>query len=167
MYTSSPELRIMNETAASIAETEIGQAFIRQFYPNLLESSPLKPRTFYTSKPNPSQPYQHFDFSKEMYQTRVHVDELLKMNKIEQAEQYMELRRIFFWENGYPIRKLNQAYFAFHGAYADKPYSAAGADPVGDDVRLFRTRQPSLDAFVRKMSWMFNYAQLRAAARAF
>ncbi len=48
-------------------------------------------------------------------------DELLAAGKIEEAEAYMEARRQVFWDNGYAIRKLNQAYFAFYGAYADVP----------------------------------------------
>lgn len=167
-YTSSPELRTMNETAASIAGSEISQAVIEIFYPNLIEITPILPRTFQTSFPT-KKPFQlqSFNFSKEMYQTRIKVDDLLAAGKIDEAEQFMELQRLYFWENGYQIRKLNQAYFAFHGAYADEPFSAAGRDPVGDDVRLFRARQTSLASFIRKISWMYNYSQLRTAARAF
>ncbi len=50
----------------------------------------------------------------------------------------MELRRQVFVDHGYIIRKLNQAYFAFYGAYADSPVSAAGEDPVGEAVRELR-----------------------------
>ena len=56
----------------------------------------------------------------------------------------MEQRRQLFVENGYYIRKLNQAYFAFYGAYADVPGGAAGEDPVGPAVRaLPRPKQIS------------------------
>ena len=44
----------------------------------------------------------------------------------------MEARREIFWQNGYAIRKLNQAYFAFYGAYADIPGGPAGEDPVAE-----------------------------------
>jgi len=167
-YASSPKLRTMNETTASIAGSEISLAVIEVFYPDLIDISPILPRTFQASFPiiKPFQP-QSFDFSKEMYQTRIKVDDLLAEGKIDKAEQFMESQRLYFWENGYQIRKLNQAYFAFHGAYADEPFSAAGKDPVGDDVRLFRARQTSLAAFIRKISWMYCYSQLRIAARTF
>ncbi len=167
-YTSSPELRIMNETAASIAGSEISQVVIEIFYPDLIEIIPILPRTFQTSFPT-IKPFQlqSFNFSKEMYQTRIKVDDLLTVGKIDEAEQFMESQRLYFWENGYQIRKLNQAYFAFHGAYADEPFSAAGRDPVGDDVRLFRGRQTSLASFIRKISWMYNYSQLKIASRVF
>lgn len=99
--------------------------------------------------------------------TRLVVDEMLAEGKIEEAEDFMESQRQIFWDNGYQIRKLNQAYFAFHGAYADEPFTAAGRDPVGDDVRLFRAKQPSLAEFIRKISWIYAYSQLRIATRAF
>jgi len=167
-YASSHILRTMNETTANIGGSEISHAVIETFYTDLIEITQILPRTFQTSFPTqkPIQ-LQNFDFSKEMYLTRIKVDVLLTEGKIDEAEQFMESQRLYFWENGYQIRKLNQAYFAFHGAYADEPFSAAGKDPVGDDVRLFRGRQASLASFIRKISWMYNYSQLRTAARTY
>jgi len=63
--------------------------------------------------------------------------------EITKAENYMELRRQIFVEHGYLIRKLNQAYFAFYGAYAENPVSAAGEDPVGPAVRELRAQSSS------------------------
>ena len=75
----------------------------------------------------------------------------------------MKARREIFWENGYTIRKLNQAYFAFYGAYADVPGGAAGEDPVGPAVRELRAQSGSLAEFVNRISWMTSFAQLQAA----
>jgi len=75
----------------------------------------------------------------------------------------MEARRVFFWENGYLIRKLNQAYFAFHGAYADQPGGAAGEDPVGAAVRALRSQSLSLADFLNRISWMSSFEQLKKA----
>ena len=166
-YSSSRELRTMNETVASIAGAEISDAVIEMFYSNLVEIEGIKPKTLQASAPASPPNQEVFNFSKEMYETRIMVDELLSKEKIDEAEKYMELRRLIFWENGFHIRKINQAYFAFHGAYADEPFSAAGKDPVGDDVRFFRARQTSLASFIRKMSWMYSYPQLHIAARAY
>jgi hypothetical protein len=101
-----------------------------------------------------------FDFREEMRLTRVTVDQLLEGGEIEQAEEYMEERRKVFWENGYRLRKLNQAYFAFHGAYADEPGGAAGDDPVGESVRRLFSESPSLAAFLRRIAWMTSYEDL-------
>jgi hypothetical protein len=73
----------------------------------------------------------------------------------------MEARRLVFWNHGYHIRKLNQAYFAFYGAYADEPGGAAGIDPVGAAVRAFRAKNPSLSAFLDRISWISSYEQLQ------
>jgi hypothetical protein len=98
-----------------------------------------------------------------MHTTRIHVDELLAAGKIEEAEAYMEQRRKVFWDNGYPIRKLNQAYFAFYGAYADVPGGAAGEDPVGPAVRALRAQSGSLTKFLESISKMTSFQQLQDA----
>ncbi len=158
-YLSSPELRTMNETTAAIAGKEIGRALVAEFYPQLLPPPPAEPRL----EPAPGSQPPAFDFRAEMHTTRLEVDRLLAEGKIEDAENYMEVRREFLWENGYRIRKLNQAYFAFYGAYADQPGGAAGEDPVGAAVRELRKNNPSLAAFVNQMSWMISYQQLQKA----
>ncbi len=111
---------------------------------------------------SPAEPPQSppFDFRAEMYETRVTTDRLLQEGKIEEAEAYMEMRRRFLWENGYPIRRLNQAYFAFHGAYADLPGGAAGEDPVGPAVRRLREQSRSLAEFVKRIAWVTSFEAL-------
>jgi hypothetical protein len=156
-YFTSPELRVMNETTASIAGKEIGRAVLEMFYPELVPQ--LEPGT----KPLEVVEPPAFDFRAEMHETRLTVDELLADGKIDEAESYMERRRSFFWEHGYQIRKLNQAYFAFYGAYADEPGGAAGAaeDPVGEAVRTLRDQSPSLAAFLKRISWITSFEQLQ------
>src|SRR3989304_1157988 len=98
-----------------------------------------------------------------MHATRVMVDALLAEGRVEEAEAYMETQRQMFWDNGYPIRRLNQAYFAFYGAYADEPGGPAGEDPVGEAVRDLWACSPSPSAFLRRMAWMNEFADLQAA----
>ena len=118
-YDSTPELRTMNETAASLAGGEIGREVLIRYYPEFLPvQSPAESDELDLEEENqtPTQPQNSpvFSYRKEMNtSTRVTVDQLLKDNKIDEAEQYLAERRRFFWENGYQIRKLNQAYFAF------------------------------------------------------
>lgn len=162
-YLTSPELRTMNETAASIAGKEISQAVMERFYPELLP--PPAPPAPPTPEVKPPAEPPRFDFRAEMRETRVTVDLMLAENRIEEAEEYMELRRQFFWENGYRIRKLNQAYFAFYGAYADQPGGAAGEDPVGAAVRQLREQSPSLASFLKRISWMTSVEQLQRAVQ--
>lgn len=158
LYYASPQMRTINETTASIAGKEIGSALIKRFYPEKVAPPPQPP----ASQPAQPQEAPAFDFRAEMRETRVTVDALLAEGKIEEAEEYMEQRRRIFWENGYRIRRLNQAYFAFYGAYADQPGGAAGEDPVPAAVRALRTKSPSLAAFINRIAWVTSYEALTA-----
>ena len=81
-----------------------------------------------------------------MRETRLRTEELLADGKIEEAEAYMEERRRLMVDNGYYIRKINQAYFAFHGSYADSP---ASISPVRTQLEELRRRSGSLAAFLK------------------
>ena len=167
-YSTTPELRTMNETTASIAGGEIGTYVIQKYYPEMLAagSKPSSGSIAFSEAFLPSIAQDDpvpFDFRAEMHETRVTADELLAEGKIDEAEAYMEQRRQVFWENGYLLRKLNQAYFAFHGAYADAPGGAAGEDPVGPAVRKLREQSASLADFINRISWMTSFEQLQQA----
>lgn len=159
-YMTTPELRTINETVASIVGTEIGQMVLERYYPELVvaDRSPVGLVSSVDGMPSPEE--APFDYRAEMRETRVHVDELLAAGKVIEAEVYMEMRRQFFWENGYAIRKLNQAYFAFHGAYADMPGGAAGQDPVGPAVRKLREQSGSLEEFIKRVRWVDSFDEL-------
>jgi hypothetical protein len=163
-YSASPELRTMNETTASIAGTEISAIVLERYYPELAASEPVRTVSLPLGPVGPGGlPRPPFDYRAEMHTTRVRVDELLAEGKIVEAETYMEQRRQLFWDNGYPIRKLNQAYFAFHGAYADVPGGAAGEDPVGPAVRALRAQSGSLTEFLKTIAAMNSFQQLQDA----
>jgi hypothetical protein len=151
----------MNETAASISGNEIAQIVMRTYYPERAAADSIQ--TIGAKRDLPPLPAADFDFRLEMHATRVRVDELLAAGKVDEAEAFMEARRLTFWDNGYPIRKLNQAYFAFYGAYADVPGGAAGEDPVGPAVRALRQQSASLTDFLYVISQMVSFEQLQAA----
>jgi len=157
-YDTSPELRTMNETTADISGNEIGALVLKRYYPEVTAEYNLQ------TVSQPLSPARaDFNFNTEMHITRVHVDELLAQGKVTEAETYMEQRRQFFWQNGYAIRKLNQAYFAFYGAYADIPGGAAGEDPVGPAVRALRAQSATLTDFLKTIARMDSFQQLQAA----
>ncbi len=167
-YETTPELRTINETVASIAGSEIGEQVLRQYYPEFLPGNIIPPPAAKSPSAKADlalKDAQPFDFRKEMHTTRVTVDELLSEGKVVDAEKYMEERRTFFWNNGYPIRRLNQAYFAFYGAYADTPGGAAGKDPVGPIVRAFRQQSDSLSSFLNQISGVTSFDQLKRMVR--
>jgi hypothetical protein len=158
LYFATPPMRTINETTANIAGTEIGAAVIRRFYPEFapppVDNSPANP-------PPQSEKPPVFDYRAEMHTTRLQADALLAAGKVDEAEAYMEARRQVFLENGYRIRKLNQAYFAFYGSYADQPGGAAGADPVGAAVRELRASSVSLSNFLNRIAWVTSFEALQ------
>lgn len=169
-YDKTPETRTMNETTANLVGKEVGEWVLRRFYPELAPPPRPTPRP----GPTPTRDPNAFDFRAEMRITRVEVDRLLAearaarqsgdiaiaRARIEQAEEYMRQRRRIFVEHGYLIRKLNQAYFAFYGAYADQP-GAAGEDPVGPAVKRLRERSSSLRAFLDTIAPLTTFDELR------
>ena len=169
LYGETPELRTMNETTASIAGDEIGAMVIEKFYPE------LKPAASFPTLQLVSLPFDRpdpgtlerppFDFRAQMHETRVNADALLAAGKIDEAEAYMEARRQLFLQNGYLLRKINQAYFAFNGAYADVPGGAAGEDPVGPAVRALREQSTSLKDFINTIAWMWSFEQLQETVK--
>ena len=146
-YFQGGDLTTMNETVANIAGREIGE-MARQ---RLARYSPASPGTHDHVPPvivgNSSDALPPFNFQEEMRATRIHVDELLAAGEVDQAESYMEERRKRFVAHGYRLRRLNQAYFAFHGTYADT--GAAGVSVVGQQIEELRRRSPSLADFLR------------------
>jgi len=152
-YLSSPQMRAINETVASLVEREVGPEVIARNYPERLTSASGSARLAETGQPS-------FDFSAEMAATRDEVDRLLGDGRIEEAETYMEQRRQVFVQHGYAIRKMNQAYFAFYGGYAAEPGGAAGADPVGPMLRELRAASPSLRAFLQEVARITSYDDL-------
>ncbi len=168
LYDKTPQLRTMNETTADIVGGEIGAEVLKLYYPNVHAfdgpSLDLGLIAFPFNHPNPGDvPRPPFDFRAEMHTTRVTVDALLAQGKIAEAEAYMEQRRLIFVQNGYYIRRLNQAYFAFYGAYAEVPGGAAGEDPVGPAVRALRAQSKSLADFLNRISWMTSFQELQQA----
>lgn len=69
----------------------------------------------------------------------------------------MEQKRQYLASKGYYIRKLNQAYFAFHGAYADSPTSIS---PIGLELKELREQSSSLKEFLDKVAVMTSRQDL-------
>ena len=159
-YYTTPELRTINETTASLVGEELGLLILRKYYPDLVPAEvnqETAPSENETTEPDPNA----FNYQMEMRITRQEVDRLLSEGKIAEAESYMEARRTFFWDHGYAIRKLNQAYFAFYGAYNDQPGGgAAGEDPVGPAVQAFRARFDTLADFLKTIAQVNSYSEL-------
>jgi hypothetical protein len=161
-YNTTPELRTINETTASIAGKELSRLVLEKYYPEAVPKPARMPRIVDALPEEQVDEAPAFDYRAEMRLTRQTVDALLAEGDIEGAESYMESRRQVFWENGYLIRKLNQAYFAFYGAYNDTPGGgASGEDPVGPAVQAFRNRFDTLADFLKAIAWVSSFAELQ------
>ncbi len=160
-YYLNDQMRTINETTASLAGKEIGLDLIIAFYPERTPRYYLETPTYITVLPDGAETLDPFDFRAEMRETRLRVDALLVNGQVDQAERYMEARRNYFWENGYRLRKINQAYFAFHGSYNDTPGGgASGSDPVGPAVQTLRKQYSSLSNFLQAIRTVRSFDQL-------
>jgi hypothetical protein len=147
------DIACMNETLAGMVSKEIGDLVYDRYYSELLPGD---------SQSEISEvQYNEFDFNLEMRQIRIQVDSLLSMGKVDEAEHYMNEKRDFLESQGYYIRKLNQAYFAFYGTYADSPTSV---DPIGTNMRKLRSESTSLKEFLDRVAVMTSRAALENAA---
>lgn len=144
-YFASGEARTLNETVANLAARELARLFLER-YP-----APQAPPT-----PPPS-PVSGFDFAAEMRALRRRVESLLAQGRIDEAERLMARQRDEFEARGYYIRRINQAFFAFHGFYADAP---ASIDPIGPKLEELRRRSGSLAQFLRLAAQLTSEADL-------
>jgi hypothetical protein len=127
------EIATMNETVVGIVSKEIGTIVCQKHYPG------------YENSTQPPAEEPEFDFNREMREIRRAVDKYLAQGEITQAEEFMEEKRQYLASEGYHIRKLNQAYFAFHGTYADSPTSIS---PIGAELKQLREQSVSLKDFL-------------------
>ncbi|QLQ07193.1 MAG: hypothetical protein HZY76_14875 [Anaerolineae bacterium] len=135
-YFDNGDATTINETVSSIVGDEVGDLVLQRYYPDLMPP-PAIDRPAPTADEDALTP--KFDFSRDMRETRQVVDQLLAEGRIDEAESYMEARRQHLLANGYSIRKLNQAYFAFHGSYATGP---GAVDPIAQLEQLRAARFP-------------------------
>ena len=132
------EIATINETVASMTSKEIGAIVYQKYYLQHENGN----NQGQTEEPG-------FDFNREMREIRKTVDEYLARGEIKLAEGFMEEKRQYLASMGYHIRKLNQAYFAFHGAYADSPTSIS---PIGPELEKLREQSSSIKDFLDKAS---------------
>ena len=161
-FWSNSQMTTLNETAADLAGKELGNLAYQAITGQKVEEPTVSDPPLSGEAQGPdgadSRDGRAFDFNVEMRKTRLRVDELLNEGRVEDAEAYMEERRRLFGENGLPIRKLNQAFFAFHGTYAT---SAASTSPIGGEVERARRSVDSVGDFIRTMSKFGSYREFQ------
>jgi hypothetical protein len=154
-YFASQDLTTMNETVAEIVGNEIGDYALAQHYPEVaVPERRVVPEVLPETLP--------FDFRTEMRVTRLEVDRLLAAGDVVGAETYMEARRQEFVENGFSLRVLSQAYFAFHGSYGT---SAASTSPIGPKMERLRDLMPDVKTFLETVRSFTSVEDLDQALR--
>jgi len=138
----------LNETTASIAGRELA---------NLVQGAHPVDLPAGADGRAPAGPQPTVNFSEELRKLRLEVDALLAEGKVEEAERTMEERRLYLAENGINIRKINQAYFAFYGTYADSP---ASSDPIGPKIERVWELTGDVGQFLRLMREVTSVAEL-------
>ena len=162
-YFTGPQLKTLNETVASIVGDEVGAMTLARYYPDLVPPPPSPCSEKRESFQEEDEGESEFSFGEFMRETRLWVDGLLAEEKVEEAETYMEARRQELVAQGFAIRKLNQAYFAFHGSYATSP---GAVDPIGPNLTRLRETSPSLRAFINAVKRFTSVADLEQALSA-
>ncbi|MBA7653206.1 hypothetical protein ES703_61050 [subsurface metagenome] len=145
------EIATMNETLASMVSKEIGSIVNEKYYSQHENNGSQIQETG-----------SGFDFNREMRNIRRAVDKYLAQGEIEQAEEFMEQKRQYLATKGYHIRKLNQAYFAFYGTYADRPTSIS---PIGPELKKLRGQSASLKDFLETAAAMTSRQDLIASLK--
>jgi hypothetical protein len=156
-YADNGEMTTINETTANISGHELANLVRGQPAPTYEDDTTPLPN------PAPGKPVE-FDFNREMRATRLAVDEMLKAGDVAGAEAYMEERRKLFVAHGYALRKLNQAYFAFYGSYADG--GVGTVNPIGGELMRLRRESGSLKNYLTAIANISSFEEYRALLKA-
>ena len=109
-FFDSPEMVTLNETVADMAGRELGRMAYAALTGEEVEFL-VPPRDLDS---NGQGAEDEFDFHRFMRETRLRTDELLAEGKIEEAERYMEERRVELQDHRIYVRKINQALLCVH-----------------------------------------------------
>jgi len=140
-YGTSPEARAINETVADLVGQEVAQRAARSVGQRPT-SGGVADRTLIDT----------------LRRIRMNVDRLLANGEVDNAEMYMEEERRALVDQGYAFRRLNQAYFAFHGNYAEGP---AASTEIPDTLRQLRTESASLADFIGRAGGITRLSELK------
>ena len=146
-FWDNSQMTTLNETAATLGGRAIGdRAFTAMTGETVVRET----------GPPPAEDDDTFDFNTAMRETRLRTEALLAEGKIEEAEAYMEERRKLMVANGRFIRKINQAFFAFHGSYAT---SAASISPIDEQLEELRSSTDSLEDFIKTVATFASHQE--------
>lgn len=176
-YYANGDMTTLNESVADVVGDEIGDLVWRRFFASPEEiaaadaqaaaeaeakrAAEARDKKEGESEAEAEAEPPRFDFNTFMRETREQADAMLAEGRIDEAEEYMEARRVELATHGYFFRKINQAYFAFHGSYAVRPGSGS-VSPIGGQVTALRERVASIGDFLRAVNSYGDYESFLA-----
>ena len=143
-YFFSDETRSINETAADIVGDEIRASVLARLGTSAKAGGG-------------SSRNRATEFDTLLRETRETVEVFLDEGQVEQAERYMAERQRELADLGYPIRRLNTAYLAWHGGYAGT------GNRYEEPLRKLRADSASLHDFLDRAKDITTYDQLLRA----
>jgi len=146
------EVLTLNETLANMFGREVGRLAYERLTGERLPEPPA------ADDGSEGVDASGFSFNTFMHETRLHTDELLEQGEVEEAERYMEQRRVELNSRGHRVRKINQAWFAFHGTYADSP---ASVSPIAGELEELRTLVSGIGEMVRLVRGVSSCEEFR------
>jgi hypothetical protein len=153
-YYKNNDLRTINESVADLVGKEIADAVVARWP---LPSPPQAPPAVTPASA------AKVDLNAELVKLRGEVDALLAQGRIDEAERLMEERRQYLAANGYYIRKINQAFFAFTNLYAGAAGSPGAVSPIGPKIDELRRRSGSLSEFLKVVGGVTSVQDLDRA----
>ena len=145
-YFASDAMRTINETVADIAGDEIGALAARE---ELVAGEAAEVE-------DDAVDGAVHPVLAALRALRLEVDALLADGRVEEAEARMEAGRAELAALGARYRRINQAFFAFRGGYADR---ADAVSPYGPLLQGLRERSGSLAAFVAAIRGIGSVAE--------
>ena len=169
-YYDNGDMTTLNESVADVVGDEIGDLVWRRFFASPEEiaaadaqeaaearrAAEAREKERDEGEETVEAAPPRFNFNTFMRETREQADAMLAESRIDEAEDYMEARRVELATHGYFFRKINQAYFAFHGSYAVRPGSGS-VSPIGGQVTTLRERVASIGDFLRAVNSYGTY----------
>ena len=152
-YFDNGNMTTLNETVADVVGDEIGDLVWRRYFATPDEIADAEAREAANDQES-GEP--QFDFNTFMRDTRVRADQLLGQGLVDDAEAYMEERRVELADHGIFIRKINQAFFAFNGSYAIRS-GTGSVSPIGDQATSVRERSESIGDILRRVNRFASY----------
>lgn len=150
-YFADDDARTINETVASLVGWELRDAALERFGDPTAFARPAAAPSAVRSV--------GIDRNEVLRELRLEVDALLEEGRVEEAERRMEEVRLVLADHGFPIRRINQAYFAWYGTYAAR---ADAVDPLGGQLRELRERAGSLARFLELVRGVTTRAEVEA-----